>query len=137
MIDLTKPVRTKKGLAAVILATDIKNSLYPVAARVTEESGNEVVMAYSFDGKYFAKSNYSSGYDLENIPEEPKEWINVYGGDRIACTHMEKDRALNACKLPNGKYGKDYVCTLEITRINGLVSKVDTIQINWENSNAR
>lgn len=66
-----------------------------------------------------------------------KEWINVYGGDRMACTHMEKDRALNACKLPNGKYGKDYVCTLEITRINGLVSKVDTIQINWENSNAR
>lgn len=64
--DPTKPVKTRDGRKARILATDLKDDTYPIAAAVTQADGTEFVLSYMGDGK---TSDPTS--DLVNLPDPP------------------------------------------------------------------
>lgn len=64
--DPTKPVKTRDGRAARILATNLKDDMYPIAAAVTQADGTEAVLSYMGDGK---TSDPTS--DLVNLPDPP------------------------------------------------------------------
>ena len=75
--DPNKPVRTRDGRSARILATDLKNSSYPIAAAIDRvRTGDECVASYTSDGRYFEGRECAS--DLVNVPERHSLWFNEY-----------------------------------------------------------
>lgn len=73
--DPNKPVRTRDGRAARIIATDLNgydgDTLVVV---ITHEDGHEGVYAYRFDGTFLG--GVVHGLDLINVPE-------MYGADNL------------------------------------------------------
>lgn len=67
-LDLTKPVQTRDGRAARILATDILGTC-PVAAAITTFEGDELIYAYTADGRFVSGPDPARSGDLINIPE--------------------------------------------------------------------
>lgn len=105
--DPTKPVQTRDGLPARILAADLKGR-YPIVA-VIGEGSNESVYCFAASGEY---PGSQLGYkDLVNIPEKRiyERWVNTYpsgreetyqsrrhadsyaGVDRVACLHIQRE----------------------------------------------
>jgi hypothetical protein len=62
----SKPVQTRDGCPARILASDVKGSL-PIVALVQGADETEILYQYHKDGR--ANSYYDVGRDLVNIPE--------------------------------------------------------------------
>jgi hypothetical protein len=73
--DPTKPVQTRDGRKARILAADIKN-VYPILAVIEETSGREVADTFKSDGRILV--NGESHSDLINIPEKTTSFVNMY-----------------------------------------------------------
>jgi len=74
--DPTKPVQTRAGQPATILATDIDNPSYPIAARVRREDNSlEVIMGYRANGQRFPFAH--NDHDLVNMPEKRTLFMNV------------------------------------------------------------
>lgn len=94
--DPTKPVQTRDGRKARILATDIKHEKYPISAAVTMGNGNEVVCAFSPDGCFHYERMHRNE-DLVNIPEKVKVsgFLNVYPNG-VATFHRSNIEATNA-----------------------------------------
>lgn len=66
MLDLTKPVQTRSGRAARIVATDMKGPC-PIVA-IVSDGGREEVWAYFLDGSFLTTNkNAPSPMDLVNI----------------------------------------------------------------------
>ena len=81
MIDLNKPVQTRDGRKARILATDVAHETYPVAAAVTSANGKEeYIEAYTALGTY-TKGISENYMDLVNVPvrEETFRTFKFYG----------------------------------------------------------
>lgn len=72
--DPTKPVQTRDGRAARILATDFKGN-YPIIAAISQEN-REYIDLYETSGKVSFFDG--GGSDLVNIPEVTHKYINVY-----------------------------------------------------------
>lgn len=97
MIDFKKPVQTRAGRKARILATDILGE-YPIVAVYREGSGDEHVIRYLPDGRY--SKSMTSPYDLVNAPEKRifEAWVNIYSGyfvtytDELAAMEHEGDK---------------------------------------------
>lgn len=111
--DPTKPVKTRDGRKARILATDIKTPKYAILAAVErkEKPDEEEIDFYMADGHSYV--DHECGDDLVNIPTKRKlrGWVNVYNdnnmgfcgpydtkkdadnmasSDRIACLDLSK-----------------------------------------------
>lgn len=74
MIDLTKPVRTKRGEPVTILKTDAKGD-YPVVG-LRDFGEAEEPACWRADGQYDVAG--PSNYDLENVPERLVRFTNLY-----------------------------------------------------------
>lgn len=93
--DPTKPVQTKCGKPADIIAVDLKCDTYPIAARFIEQGGDrELVASFTKDGQCCIHS--PSGNDLVNIPEKVKVkfWVNVNQSGTVH-TYKTRDAADN------------------------------------------
>lgn len=75
--DPTKPVQTRDGRAARILATDAKNACYPIIA-VIQTSAGEKPQSYTLEGRFCF--GVTDDTDLVNVPEGRvlECWINAY-----------------------------------------------------------
>jgi len=76
--DPKKPVQTRDGYPARILATDVQDS-HPIVAAVTRDDGKEIIRSYCSDGHYLSTVG-TSVCDLVNIPERCVRWVNLYRG---------------------------------------------------------
>lgn len=103
--DPSKPVQTRDGKAARIIATD-KKGQFPIVALLTMPDGNEELFSVTRDGRSSTTMHLSS-FDLINIPEKHTVWLNCYLGhcgdfyptreaadlgrssNRIACVKVE------------------------------------------------
>lgn len=65
MIDLTKPVQTRTGLAVRIVATDALGE-YPVIALVSGDNLRESVVKYTRAGQVYS-NGISDSLDLQNV----------------------------------------------------------------------
>jgi hypothetical protein len=74
--DPTKPVQTRDGHAARVLAMDIKHPDFTIVAAVSCGDNYEVVGQYLRDGR--ATAGGPIGRDLVNIPQKYVVWVNVY-----------------------------------------------------------
>ena len=68
--DPTKPVQTRDGRKARIVATGLVGATYPIVAIVTEEDGDEASDNYLDTGQAYLHA-YPHNDDLINIPEVP------------------------------------------------------------------
>lgn len=91
MIDLTKPVKTVDGRSVRILCTDLKHTLYPVAAAIMSSDGVETVEGYTAEGKYLRVGSSPHYLDLVNVP------VTTYGylplpdkADAFTYTEMQR-----------------------------------------------
>lgn len=77
--DPTKPVQTRCGKPATIIATDLKSPRYPIAARFIDQSGEEVASMFMIDGRY-SSDDVVSPNDLINTGSRFKTScvINVF-----------------------------------------------------------
>lgn len=116
MIDLTKPLRTKKGHLVRILATDVKGG-YPIAGVIQYSDDREGLCRWTREGKTFRTGE--SVQDLENIPEEKKHFTYVapdhYIGN-VKYSSLEKLKT-DTKSMPMQGY-------LEITTINNKITEV-------------
>lgn len=67
MIDWTKPVQTRYGLAARVVATDLKGTEYPVVVIVTDDDGRDVPYGYTQDGSVYGNPPVEHDYDIINV----------------------------------------------------------------------
>lgn len=88
--DPTKPVQTRCGYPARILATDVRGK-FPVIAAV-EKGGTETVFQFGLDGD----CDETTRLDLINIPQKHVRWVNVYA-TRADAVHKSKDLADAYC----------------------------------------
>ena len=106
--DPTKPVQTRDGRKARIIATDAVDPIYPIVALVTQKAGEERPERYTSTGRYYSDGDILRPTDLVNVPEKHVRWVNVYpdrncrtvygarygadagaSDDRIACIRIE------------------------------------------------
>ena len=78
MIDLTKPLRTKTGCTAEVVASDL-SGVYSLAVVVTNAGGSKIIRQYTETGRLVSAN--TSSEDLENVPDEV--WIPVFGRDGL------------------------------------------------------
>lgn len=78
-LDLTKPVQTRDGRKARIIATDRKsaNPVVALVELVTERGECEMTCSYTLDGSYYTSGTVTKS-DLVNVPEEKVWFYNVY-----------------------------------------------------------
>lgn len=87
MIDWTKPIQTRAGLPARMLATDIKSKNGNcICVAVTYPSGNEVVSAVTLEGLYYSNP---SDADIINVPEKRVRYLNIYPGSIYSYNNRE------------------------------------------------
>lgn len=76
--DPTKPVQTRDGRKARIIATDRRGASYPIVALVnSKNSKEELIVTYLADGSEIG-CIARNPLDLVNIPEERELWVIVY-----------------------------------------------------------
>ena len=117
-----KPVYTRDGRKARIIAFDA-NGGRPIVALVTEcDDEEEIPYKYHCDGSYNCQS-IPSDKDLMMLPEKKEGWVNIYKSDNgtyyTGAIFYEKNDAL--------------VNTAEIEITTGIPRDcIDTINISWE-----
>lgn len=79
--DPTKPVQTRDGRPARIIAANIKHPKYPIAAVYLGDSSlgdtpHEIVATYTKDGLYVEEDKRP--VDLVNVPTKKEGWIIIY-----------------------------------------------------------
>ena len=93
MLDLTKPVQTRDGRAARIIATDRESAYYPVVALVERKgiSQKETLATLTIDGREV--KGVSGPNDLINIPEKHVRWVNLYPDSNTSRDHQSRKSA--------------------------------------------
>lgn len=91
MLDLNKPVQTRDGRPARILATDAKGR-YPIVALITMESGREEAVRLTEYGSVFYEEDHH--LDLVNVSEKRVMYINVFKSG-YRSTHYSAENAEN------------------------------------------
>lgn len=77
LFDPTKPVKTRSGSPARILATDLQGGR-PIVAAVMGLDGGETLYRYGADGLHFSASRELNALDLINPPEKRGTWVYLY-----------------------------------------------------------
>lgn len=114
MLDLTKPIKTRSGKAARVIATDrhtISPVPYPIIALVRQGSGSEVPYSYTRDGEFLHGA--VSPDDLVN-PVQPGPRL-PYHRERIALAlgipvqyYHRGVKTWKECKNPSFAEGTEY-----------------------------
>jgi hypothetical protein len=78
MFDPSKPVQTRDGRPARIVATDVKNDEYPILALIAEEDDTEYEATFTAEGA-FLNDGCENARDLVNVPETTTEYVNLGG----------------------------------------------------------
>lgn len=73
--DPTKPVQTRDGREAEIAWTDMTGT-YPILGRFRNDDGTCFFGSWQSNGLWSMDGN--SSFDLINIPQTKKVWVNVY-----------------------------------------------------------
>lgn len=111
--DPSKPVQTRDGRKARIIAADIFGRPHALVALVNNGKMEET-LTYFTDGRYY--SSEDSPLDLVNIPEKVERWINV-------------NRSL---ATPTGtSVGGIYFTEAEANRLAQL-NRIACIKVEWE-----
>lgn len=87
--DWNKPFRTRDGGKAELLRKLNKHSLFQYVVLLTDKNGKEDVGHYTESGKLYASTD--SPFDLINIPEKQKMWVNVYPDGMIIGRETRKE----------------------------------------------
>ena len=79
MLDLTKPITTRRGLPVRVICTDTKCNAGPLAVLITDREGHEILRSYNKDGRSeFRSAAYTNslarGDDLINARVKVKRW---------------------------------------------------------------
>lgn len=75
MFDSSKPVQTRNGKKARIIATDCKNGNNPILALIEDVDGIERPLFYRETGILY--SNSENKLDLVNVPETRVRWLCI------------------------------------------------------------
>ena len=76
LLDLTKPIQTRGGMAVRLLCTDSRTTTGPLAVLRTTRDGKEELRSYRRDG--FRHMATESPEDLVNVRTKVKRWrVNV------------------------------------------------------------
>jgi len=123
--DPTKPVQTRDGRKARIIATDIEGE-FPIAVAITWKDGDEVVGSRFSDGSY-ASSRLANPADLVNIPEVTKEFRRVWVSRSIHVSEYA-NTSEELCRAGAGR--QKYLGIFVIEKTDGEIS--DSYFIPWE-----
>ena len=95
-LDVNKPVVTRAGLEAEIIASDMI-SVYPIAAKITLKDGSQTVETYTEYGSLFKA--ITNELDLVNVPEEVYGYVNFVdvNGDMIGSSVYETRDLADKC----------------------------------------
>ncbi len=97
-LDPTKPVQTRDGRKARIIATDRNGSYYPIIALVSSKnSKEEIIVSYRPNGSEVDGLSLRP-LDLINVPEERELWVNVYN-NTYSTTHPDQEQADRSTSL--------------------------------------
>lgn len=107
----TKKVVTRKGLSVRILATDLEDSDFPIAAAI----GNRYPLAYTSRGTRNYELWHEDDNDLFFATEKREGWVNVY---------------MNCNERYLGTLYSSKEDALEVTKAND--NYVATVKIEWE-----
>jgi hypothetical protein len=80
-LDTSRPVQTRDGRKARIIATDAKGGDFPIIALV-ECAGGESTEGYKADGSYLVERR-EHGLDLINVPE--RRTVDAYVNEEAYC----------------------------------------------------
>lgn len=69
MIDWTKPIQTRCGYPARVLATDLKGTNYPVVVVITHPTGSESSDCYMQSGRCYEDGGDGSDDDIVNVDD--------------------------------------------------------------------
>jgi hypothetical protein len=93
--DVSKPVQTRSGKPARIVATDYKvGNGYTILA-IVEEGDREYAFSYLPDGR-FSSAGREEDLDLVNVPQRIKKsmWLNIYRRNQISAgAHDSREQA--------------------------------------------
>lgn len=117
-LDLTKPVQTRDGRRARIIATDVKWPEYPICAIVETGYGEERCEAFSLDGKFILHEECPT--DLINVPEEAFAYFNLY--EDFCCRHNSEAEA----KL-NFNASEQTGVTVRLVSIDGKFNRLEVL----------
>ncbi len=109
MVDFNKPLKTRSGKRARVVATDCKHDTYPVIALVERTPGREEPHSYTRDGAYISVGE-ESGLDLVNGPEEHEVKVTFFrnnDGTLSPAFYMNGDRV--------GNFGVVAIQTVNVT----------------------
>lgn len=118
-LDLSKPVQTRDGRKARIIATDLAGN-QPLAVAVTDPSGNEWLSCFSLDGSYYPyNSDHPEPEDLVNTPERKEMFMNLYleQDTKLAPTVVIGHETLHLAETKRSPGGKTYKLTVEGGRV--------------------
>lgn len=94
-VDWTKPIQTRDGRKARVLATDLGDDNYPIVVAVTDGSDHEYSATRTLDGRISIKSEFDDS-DVINVTEEITFYLNVYrytDGSVAAAVHTTEQLA--------------------------------------------
>ncbi len=74
--DPSKPVQTRDGRKARIIATDRADKSYPIVALIGDDDD---ISTFTAAGYYYTEGCGSNRSDLVNIVQKFTKWMNVYG----------------------------------------------------------
>ena len=78
MLDLTKPITTRRGQPVRVVCADTKCNAGPLAVLITDREGHEILRSYNMDGHSYwgaaYTNNLASGDDLINARTKVKRW---------------------------------------------------------------
>lgn len=117
--DPSKPVQTRLGSKARIIATDCQGP-FPIAAEVQRPGRcGWGVATFTASGGVGLRGECSA--DLVNVPVETVEYINVYPGKSYAPFCKHATAALAKASFSRSTDG----FTIEVTRTDGKVTNVE------------
>ena len=135
-IDWTKPIQQRNGRAARVLATDLKQSIYPIAAAAYDDKGIERVATYMPDGRFLATSYGNGDRDLINVPPKPvitELFINLYPHSCMAAPLAPTAYAFPSLEYAEapvqpGRHGFDLSRALiKVTLTDGVVTGAELV----------
>lgn len=123
--DPNKPFTTRDGRPARLLAEDLKGSCRTLAVATVGDHGYEVLGSRYPDGCWSLGG--LSPYDLVNIPEETREFWNLY--ERTRLSYPNDPRGFETASLSSARHktlegaisNSRAAAVLEVVRVDGEV----------------
>lgn len=117
---VTKPVQTRAGKKARILATGIKDKNGKTVVAAIDEGDNELLRRYQVNGRF--QKHCESSYDLVNVPFRTSRFKNLYEDSRPTQFH---ETYADAIHLGTGRNSRVFLGVVELQYVDEVL--VDAI----------